>query len=52
MFFNQLDERNAMVKFVLAFEQVGKVSRLRELAKPTLAGSAPEMSFSTPKRQM
>jgi hypothetical protein len=26
MFFNQLDERNAMVKSILAFEEVGQVS--------------------------
>jgi hypothetical protein len=44
--FYQLDERNAMVKSVLAFEKV------RESAKPTLAGSAPEISFSLPKHEM
>jgi hypothetical protein len=37
MFFDQLNERNAMVKFVLAFEKIGQVSladlenRLRRL---------------------
>jgi hypothetical protein len=47
MFFNQLNERNAMVQSILAFEKLGQVS-----SKPTLIGSAPEESFSSPKRQM
>jgi len=51
MFFDQLDERNAMVKSILTFEEVS-LSRLRESAKPTLAGSVPGKSFSSPKRQM
>ena len=50
MFFDQLDERNAMVESILSFEEVGQPTW--ESAKPTLAGSAPEKLFSSPKRQM
>jgi hypothetical protein len=51
MFFDQLNERNALVQSILAFEKLG-LSRLRESAKPTLTSSAPEESFSSTKRQM
>jgi len=46
MFFDQLDERNTTVKSILALEEVGKS------AKPTLFGSGPEKSFSSPELQM
>jgi hypothetical protein len=45
MFFDQLNERNAMVMSILAFEKVGQVI-LANLGSPTLARSGPKKAVS------
>ena len=46
MFFDQLDERNKMAKYIIAFDKVVSLAPTWGVAKPTLAGSAPEKDFS------
>jgi hypothetical protein len=46
------EECNGEVRSCIWESWLSRLSRLRESAKPTLAGLAPEMSFSLPKHQM
>ena len=51
MFFDQLDERNAMMKITLAFEKVGKVG-LADLGSRLWLGQPLEKLFSLSMLQM